>query len=92
MSKTFLIFITLIYSSTVFAAVTLNYYNKDSKSYKWKVNMDGSSKEVSFDASKTSATTIQGSGKKAVIETDCGKVEVEDGMKIEIKDGCIKKQ
>lgn len=73
-----------------FAAVTINYYNKDSKTYKWKVTMDGNTKEVIFDNSRTSAVTVQGSGKVCVIETDCGKIEVKDGAKIEIKDGCIK--
>lgn len=76
--------------NSTWAAVTINYYNKDSKEHRWKVSMDGNVKEVKFDASKTSAVTIQGSGKVCVIETDCGKVEVKDGAKVEIKDGCIK--
>jgi hypothetical protein len=80
----------LLISSIASAAVTISYYNKDSKAYKFKVTMDGNSKEVVFDGSKTSAVTVQGSGKICVIETPCGKVEVKDGAKIEIKDGCIK--
>ncbi|WP_228045623.1 MULTISPECIES: hypothetical protein [unclassified Tolypothrix] len=55
-----------------------------------KVQMDGSTKEVTFNGRTTGATTIQGSGRSAVIETSCGKVEVKDDSKIEIKDGCIK--
>jgi hypothetical protein len=77
-------------TSSLFAYVTISYYNKDSKSYKWKVTMDGNTKEVIFDGSKTSSVTVQGSGKVCVIETPCGKVEIKDGMNIEIKDGCIK--
>jgi len=38
----------------------------------------------------TKTLTIQGGGTKCTIETSCGKVEVKDGAKIEIKDGCIK--
>ena len=86
----FLSLVTLFFIHRAFAAVTIRYYNKDSKSYTMKVSMDGSSKEVKFDASKTSSVTIQGSGSKCVIETDCGKVEIKDGANIEIKDGCIK--
>jgi hypothetical protein len=52
--------------------------------------MDGSTKEVTFNGSTTSASTIQGSGKKAVIETSCGNVEIKDDSKIEIVKGCIK--
>jgi hypothetical protein len=83
--------IALLFISTIAsAAVTISYYNKDSKDYKWTVTMDGTTKEVVFDGSKTSAVTVQGSGKLCIIETPCGKVEVKDGAKIEIKDGCIK--
>lgn len=85
-----LLIICVCVSTQLLAAVTISYYNKDSKTYKWKVTMDGNSKEVIFDGSKTSAVTVQGTGKVCVIETACGKVEISDGMKIEIKDGCIK--
>jgi hypothetical protein len=83
-------FFCLLMVMQSFAYVTISYYNKDSKSYKWKVTMDGNIKEVSFDGSKTSTVTVQGSGKVCIIETECGKIEVKDGAKIEIKDGCIK--
>jgi hypothetical protein len=73
-----------------FASVYIKYYNKDSQKYVFKVQMDGMTKEVTFNGSTTSASTIQGSGKKAVVETSCGKVEITDDSKIEIKNGCIK--
>lgn len=76
--------------STAFSAVTIRYYNKDSKGHTFKVKMDGSSKEVTFDGSKTSSVTIQGGGTECIIMTDCGEVKVKDGAHIEIKDGCIK--
>ncbi len=71
------------------AAVTIRYYNKDSKSHKMEVKMSGSTKHVTFESSRTASVTIQGSATKVKIETSCGTVEVEDGDKIEIKDGCI---
>lgn len=69
-------------------ALTIRYYNKDSKDYEFEVKCNGSTKSVEFDASKTSSTSIQ-SCSKAVIKTECGEVEVSDGDKITIKDGCI---
>lgn len=76
--------------ATAFCGVTIRYYNKDSKDYTFKVRMDGSDKEVTFEHSKTSTVTIQGGSGPAIIETACGKIEVKDGANIEIKDGCIK--
>lgn len=83
-------FALLFMATTAMSAVTIRYYNKDSKAHTFKLKMDGSNKEVTFDASKTSSVTIQGNGTVCVIETSCGKVEVKDGAHIEIKDGCIK--
>ncbi|MFM9265569.1 hypothetical protein [Tychonema sp. BBK16] len=81
---------TLFLPTSVFGSVYIQYYNKDSKKYVMKVEMDGNTKEVTFNASTTSASTVQGTGKVGIIETPCGKVEIKDGAKIEIKDGCIK--
>lgn len=83
-------FALLFTASTAFSAITIRYYNKDSKSHTFKVSMDGSTKEVTFDSSRTSSVTIQGGGRSCIIETACGKVEIKDGANIEIKDGCIK--
>lgn len=74
----------------ILAAVTIRYYNKDSKVHTMKVYMNGQTKEVKFSGSTTASVTIQGSGKKCIIETPCGKIEVNDGDKVEIKNGCIK--
>ena len=81
----------LAFAASSFAAVTIRYYNKDSKSHTLKVKIDGSWKEVTFDASKTADVTIQGGATECVIYTSCGEVTVKAGDKIEIKDGCIKK-
>ncbi|AKG20064.1 hypothetical protein [Calothrix sp. 336/3] len=81
---------TICLATPTLASVYIQYYNKDSQKYVMKAQMDGSTKEVTFDSSRTAAATIQGSGKVAIIETPCGKVEIKDNSKIEIKDGCIK--
>lgn len=71
-------------------AVSLRFYNKDSKDHKFKVKICGSTKTVEFRRSRTSTITIQGSCREAVIYTDCGEVTVKDDQRIIIKDGCIK--
>ena len=71
-------------------AITLRYYNKDSKDYEFKVKTCGSTKKVKFDKSKTSSVTIQSGCSDAVIFDKCGEVKVKTGDKITIKDGCIK--
>lgn len=72
------------------AKVYISYYNKDSQTHTFKVRMGGTDKEVEFGNSRTASVTIQGGGDVCVIETKCGKIEVKDGAKVEIKDGCIK--
>ena len=81
--------VMLVFAGSVAAAVTLRYYNKDSKSYTFKVKIAGSSTTVVFDASKTSSVTIQGGSEEAVISCECGDVKVKQGDQIEIKNGCI---
>jgi hypothetical protein len=81
----------LAFAVSTFGAVTIRYYNKDSKSHTFKVKIDGSWKEVTFDSSRTSDVTIQGGATECVIYTSCGEVTIKSGASIEIKDGCIKK-
>ncbi len=90
MKKVIILLLMAVSCSSVFGSVYIKYYNKDSKDYKFKVTMDGSTKEVEFRSSTSGATTVQGSGTKCIIETPCGKFEVKADDKIEIKDGCIK--
>ena len=90
MKQLFSLAIIMLLISTQASALYIKYSNKDSKTHKMTVKMDGSTKTVEFRASTTGAATIQGSGKKCIIETACGKIEVNDNDKIEIKDGCIK--
>jgi len=74
-----------------FAAVTIHYYNKDSKAHTFKVKIDGSIKEVTFKSGTSGDVTIQGGASEAIIITSCGEVTVKAGDKIEIINGCIKK-
>ncbi|MCE3228366.1 MAG: hypothetical protein K0S32_2917 [Bacteroidetes bacterium] len=73
------------------SAVTVRYINRDSKAYTLKVKIDGSYKEVTFDASKTGSITVQGGATECVLYTNCGEVTLKGGDSVEIKDGCIKK-
>ena len=82
--------LVLTFGINAFASVYIKYYNKDSKTHKMSVRIGGSTRSVEFRASTTGATTIQGGGNSAVIQTKCGKVTVKTNSKIEIKNGCIK--
>ncbi len=82
--------LVLTFGINAFASVYIKYYNKDSQTHKMTVKMNGSTKTVEFRGSTTGATSIQGSGTSAVIQTKCGEVTITDNSKIEIKDGCIK--
>lgn len=89
----FLVMVTvpiLCFPSLCRADVYIKYSNKDSEKYVMKVEMNGLTKEVTFNARTTSAATIQGNSKTSVIITPCGKVEVKNDSKIEIEKGCIK--
>ena len=90
MKKMILSAALLMLACNAFCSVYIQYENKDSKAYTMKVRMDGQDKEVTFD-NATAAVTIQGGNKTCTIETSCGTVEVKDGDKVIIKDGCIKK-
>lgn len=91
MKKSIVLTAALLFTAfTAFSAVTIRYYNKDSRTYTFTVNIDGSKKEVTFSSSTTSSVTIQGGARSCTIQTGCGAVTINDGANIEIKDGCIK--
>lgn len=79
----------LVFAATAGAAVTLRYYNKDSKTHTFRVKISGSYTTVEFGSSRTASVTIQGGDETAIIYTNCGEVKVKQGDNIEIKDGCI---
>lgn len=72
-----------------YAGIYIQYENKDSEAYTFKVSTCGSTTEVKFEKA-TSAVTIQSGCDKCIIETKCGKIEVKNNAKVVIKDGCIK--
>ena len=73
-------------ATLAYASATLRYYNEDSKDYTWKATCSGSEYEVTFDHSKTSSVTIQGST-PCTIHTPSGDVKITGDAKVHIKDG-----
>lgn len=82
----FFLIITFV-SASAFAAITVRYYNKDSKNYTFDAKCSGSSYKVSFKSSTTGSSSIQGSGPCVVKAKNT--VTLKQGDKIEIKDGKI---
>jgi hypothetical protein len=70
-------------------AFSVRYYNKDSKTYKWEVKINGNIRTIEFRSSTTGTASVSLNGDKIEIKTECGWVEVQDGDKVIIKDGCI---
>jgi len=81
--------VMMLIASTAWAGVSLRYYNKDSSNRTFKVKICGSSKTVTFGSSRTASTTIQGCS-NATIYSSCGAVNVKDGDRVEISNGCVK--
>lgn len=77
-----------LFSVAADAAVTVRYYNRDSKKYTFEATCSGSHYTVTFDGSTTSSTTIQGSAPCKVKDAG-GEVTLKGGENIEIKDGRI---
>jgi hypothetical protein len=77
-----------LFSLAADAAVTVRYYNRDSKKYTFDATCSGSHTTVTFDGSTTSSSTIQGSGPCKVKDAG-GEVTLKGGENIEIKDGRI---
>jgi hypothetical protein len=78
----------LLVGSIAEAAVTVRYYNRDSKSYEMPAKCSGSSYTVKFSGSTTASATIQGSS-PCVVKAPGGEVTLKGGENIEIKDGKI---
>lgn len=70
------------------ASMTLRYYNEDSKDYTWKATCSGSDYTVTFDHSKTSSVTIQGST-PCILHTGSGDLKFTGDAKIHIKNGKV---
>ncbi|MDB4955756.1 MAG: hypothetical protein JWO36_3325 [Myxococcales bacterium] len=78
----------LFAASSAYASMTLRYYNEDSKDYTWKATCSGSEYSVTFDHSKTSSVSIQGST-PCILHTGNGDVTFRGDAKIHIKDGKV---
>ena len=79
-------------AATCYYSFTVRYHNADAHAYTFSAKMRGSHTRVTFSARHTSSVTFQGSVKTAVISCGCGNVEVSQGDRIEIKNGCITTQ
>ncbi|QQR43463.1 hypothetical protein JKA73_31240 [Myxococcus xanthus] len=79
---------SLLASSAAWAAVTVRYYNRDSRDHSWSVVCSGVKTSVTFGKSQTASVTIQGSGPCSV-KTDAGTVVLKGGEDLEIKNGRI---
>ena len=76
----------ILTASVAYASMTLRYYNEDSKDYTWKATCSGSEYSVTFDHSKTSSVSIQGSS-PCLLHTPSGDVKLTGDAKVHIKDG-----
>lgn len=88
MNRTALVFAALFVATTASAAVTVDYYNKDSKDYTFDAVCSGSKYTLSVRSSTTGASTIQGSA-PCKVQHAGGEITLNGGEKIEIKDGKI---
>ena len=79
---------TTLFASIAYAAVTVDYYNRDSVKYEFDAVCSGSKYTVTFNASTSGATTIQGSAPCKVAHKG-GEIVLKGGEKVEIKDGVI---
>ncbi len=70
------------------AAVTVDYYNKDSKDHSFEAICSGSKYTLEVRSSTTGAATIQGSA-PCKVKHEGGEISLSGGEKIEIKDGKI---
>ncbi|AKQ63814.1 hypothetical protein A176_000726 [Myxococcus hansupus] len=77
-----------LFASSASAAITVRYYNRDSRGHTWPVVCSGVKTSVTFGKSQTASVTIQGSGPCSV-KTDAGTVVLKGGEDLEIKDGRI---
>lgn len=75
-------------AATASAAVTVDYYNKDSQKHSFEALCSGSKYTLEVNGSTTGASTIQGSGPCKVKHAG-GEISLSGGEKIEIKDGKI---
>ena len=87
--KSMTIMLLFVMITQIVSAFSVRYYNKDSKTYKWEVKINGNIRSIEFRSSTAGTASVSLSGDKIEIKTDCGWVTVQDGDRIVIKDGCV---
>ena len=75
--------------TSIVSAYSVPYYYKDSKTYTFKVKINGSEREITFKGSTSGTANCPPMADVAEIQSSCGWVKVKNGQKITIKDGCI---
>lgn len=84
-----LLTVAVFFVATFVSAYSVPYSNKDSKTYTFKVKINGSEREITFKGSTTGSAHCPPMADVAEIQSGCGWVKVKNGQKITIKDGCI---
>lgn len=80
--------VTFGFAALAYASATLRYYNEDSTDYTWKATCSGTDYDVTFDHSKTSSVTIQGST-PCLLHAPGGDVKITGDTKLHIKGGKV---
>jgi hypothetical protein len=75
--------------TSIVSAYSVPYYNKDSKTYTFKVKINGSEREITFKGSTSGTAHCPPTADIAEIQSSCGWVKVKSGQKVTIKDGCL---
>jgi hypothetical protein len=90
-NKTSLLWIALLasISQLSFAAVTVDYQNRDSKEYIFTAECSGSRSSITFRSGTTGAATLQGSA-PCIVKTATAEVTLNGGEDVEIRNGEIK--
>jgi hypothetical protein len=76
-------------SSVGWAAVTVDYQNRDSKEHIFAAECSGVRSSITFRSGTTSAATLQGSA-PCTVKTEHGDVILKGGEDVEIRNGEIK--
>jgi hypothetical protein len=85
----FVAFLASLASQTSWAAVTVDYQNRDSKEHVFSAVCSGVRSSITFRSGTTSAATLQGSA-PCTVKTEHGDVVLNGGEDVEIRDGEIK--
>lgn len=72
--------------TSIVTAYSVPYCNKDSKTYTFKVKINGSEREMTFKGSTSGTVNCPPMADVAEIQSSCGWVKVKNGQKITIKD------